>query len=528
MKIIKKIKMDLLNKQNIPVIDAVQGDSNTRVLEFSLYSGGIPWSVPDGVSVAVAYLRTDGAKGIYDTLADGSAAISVAGNVVSAILVPQALAVAGDTKLTVVFMADGEQLATFCVTLRVAQNPAIGAVEPEDYINLRQVLVEMVDKVLAEMDIGAPFFVNVGQGLESITVEQSFDDIQGAEASGRLIYCALETADQERLNLPLVKSNNGIFYFSTVCVGVEWLVTIRQGADGNTVATVANQETGSGDSGEDGGYYTPEITDNGDGTMEVSFTPSDADMPAVEPVTVALPAGPAGDTPKKGVDYWTEEDKADIVDAVKAEVPLVKTAEQPTFVNSVDEMTDTSKVYIMPDGYLYAYMEGVEVTKLKSSEFALGQLNTNGVVAAGGNPVRIYTVAALSLENGKISVTPPTGYGYMVYFYNSDTPSENSIVGKTTWITGTVADVTTVNLASGSIDGATHCRFNFRDTASAGALDLTDYFDDFVNAEPIVITSNVKTKRWANTGLAYNQPADYEDRIAALESKLEGLEYGTY
>lgn len=280
-----------------------------------------------------------------------------------------------------------------------------------------------------------------------------------------------------------------------------------QGYDGSEAVTVNISD------GEDG--QTPHIGDNGNWWIG-------------EEDTGVKAAGPAGDTPEKGVDYWTEEDKADIVDAVKAEVPLVKTAEQPTFVNSVDEMTDTSKVYIMPDGYLYAYMEGVEVTKLKSSEFALGQLNTNGVVAAGGNPVRIYTVAALSLENGKISVTPPTGYGYMVYFYNSDTPSENSIVGKTTWITRTVADVTTVNLASGSIDGATHCRFNFRDTASAGALDLTDYFDDFVNAEPIVITSNVKTKRWANTGLAYNQPADYEDRIAALESKLEGLEYGTY
>ena len=52
------------------------------------------------------------------------------------------------------------------------------------------------------------------------------------------------------------------------------------GADGAT-----------GPTGQDGGYYTPSVTQPSDTTMQVSFTPSQAGMPSVEPVTVELPSG---------------------------------------------------------------------------------------------------------------------------------------------------------------------------------------------------------------------------------------------
>ncbi len=47
--------------------------------------------------------------------------------------------------------------------------------------------------------------------------------------------------------------------------------------------------------GTDGGYYTPEVSQPEAGVMQVAFTPSGEDMPAVEPVTVALPEGPQGE-----------------------------------------------------------------------------------------------------------------------------------------------------------------------------------------------------------------------------------------
>lgn len=149
MKVTNKIKIYLDDKHLVPPIDVMQGDTNTRVLEFSLYEGGSEWPVPAGASVAVAYRRADGRKGIYDTLADGSVAYTVAGNVVTVTLVPQALAVPGNTAATVVFTdTSGGQLATCCVILRVERNPAIGAVEPEDYYNLRQMIAAEVESLL--------------------------------------------------------------------------------------------------------------------------------------------------------------------------------------------------------------------------------------------------------------------------------------------------------------------------------------------------------------------------------------------
>lgn len=46
-----------------------------------------------------------------------------------------------------------------------------------------------------------------------------------------------------------------------------------------------------GADGEDGGYYIPEVSQLDEDTIQFAFTPSKADMPAVEPVTIELPAG---------------------------------------------------------------------------------------------------------------------------------------------------------------------------------------------------------------------------------------------
>ena len=144
MKVVHKIDIHLDDMKRLPPIDVSQGDDKTRILELSLYSGGQPWDVPEGVSVAVAY-SGPGGKGIYDTLPDGSAACAVADNVVTATVIPQALAMHGNVQLALVFTdGDGKQLSTFCVTFRVAVNPAVGAVQPEPYFNIRQWVDEKV------------------------------------------------------------------------------------------------------------------------------------------------------------------------------------------------------------------------------------------------------------------------------------------------------------------------------------------------------------------------------------------------
>ena len=66
---------------------------------------------------------------------------------------------------------------------------------------------------------------------------------------------------------------------------------------------------GSGETGADGGYYTPKVSQPSTNTMLVEHTPSKAGMPAVEPVTINLPVGSdsSQNGNQSGVGWSTEE-----------------------------------------------------------------------------------------------------------------------------------------------------------------------------------------------------------------------------
>ena len=42
------------------------------------------------------------------------------------------------------------------------------------------------------------------------------------------------------------------------------------------------------------GYYVPDVFQPESGTMTVSYVPSNENLPAIDPVTIQLPAGPEG------------------------------------------------------------------------------------------------------------------------------------------------------------------------------------------------------------------------------------------
>lgn len=107
--------------------------------------------------------------------------------------------------------------------------------------------------------------------------------------------------------------------------------------DPDTGAFVPLPSGGGG--GKNGGYYVPSVTQPTEDTMEVRYTPSDTSMPEVGSVIVALPQGEKGDTgpqgkkgdtgadgytPVKGVDYFTADDKNELVQAVLAALPAAE------------------------------------------------------------------------------------------------------------------------------------------------------------------------------------------------------------
>lgn len=119
-------------------VNAVQGDGNTRLVEITLLAGGATWEPPEGVEAAIAYMQPWGMKGLYNKLADGTAAISMAGNVATIILAPQMLTASGTVQASLVFNdAALNRLTTFPFSVSVASNPAAGAQKTEDYIRLK-------------------------------------------------------------------------------------------------------------------------------------------------------------------------------------------------------------------------------------------------------------------------------------------------------------------------------------------------------------------------------------------------------
>ena len=141
MRVIQRIRMDLCGCAIPPIINAMQNDGNTRIVEVSLYSRGAAWLPPEGVTVSAHYQKPDGTAGMYDTLPDGTLAYTITDNVVAATLAPQMTTVPGKIVVSLVFLDGlGKQLATFPFHVQVAADPAAKATESGDYFNLHSFL----------------------------------------------------------------------------------------------------------------------------------------------------------------------------------------------------------------------------------------------------------------------------------------------------------------------------------------------------------------------------------------------------
>ena len=135
--------------------------------------------------------------------------------------------------------------------------------------------------------------------------------------------------------------------------GVKITVTNKSGSQSQMVYDGKDGTGGSGGSGEDGGYYTPSVNES---TGVLSWLASKAGMPAVASANVKGPKGDTGETgsqgpkgdkgetgsqgpkgdkgetgpagadghsPVRGTDYWTDADKATIVDDTMNALPTI-------------------------------------------------------------------------------------------------------------------------------------------------------------------------------------------------------------
>lgn len=180
-----RISADLQTPGYPPLVHAVQGEQYSRQLKMALYDGGIAWTVPGGVFVAMRYSKPDGTTGYYDTLPDGTQAWSAEGNTVSIYVAPQMLTVPGVVQGQLEIIQNQSILASFPLRLKVAANVAATLQESADYVNWLEWMEDQLAQRLIDAAESGEFIGPQGpvgpQGPQGIQGPQGVQGPQGIQ-----------------------------------------------------------------------------------------------------------------------------------------------------------------------------------------------------------------------------------------------------------------------------------------------------------------------------------------------------------
>lgn len=125
MEIIQTVDLNLSFRGIPPKLSAVQGDSNTRIIQAHLWDGANPYTIPTGAAVMVRFRKPNGTGGLYDKT-EGGQSVTVSGGTVTVPVATQMLTVAGVVMAEVDIYAAGEDaasaqnLASFAFLVEVA------------------------------------------------------------------------------------------------------------------------------------------------------------------------------------------------------------------------------------------------------------------------------------------------------------------------------------------------------------------------------------------------------------------------
>lgn len=259
--------------------------------------------------------------------------------------------------------------------------------------------------------------------------------------------------------------------------------------------------------------------------------------------------GQDGYTPQKGKDYWTPAEISAVKDEVNAHAEsyivdeLAKRGQlKPEFANSIEDCTDEGKLYVLPDGYIYAYMQHEETTEgsttpnftnlLDSATINLNKRynssnvlkDANGYIAveirgvASGDVIRFKPASlAQGVSGGSQRFRLYNSAGTLLS--NGDTATGDEY---TLSVSGGIASMTVPSYGS----AVSYARANLY--VSSGTATETDLEELIVTANEEITYTTVPggttvTYEWKNTGHAF-VPADYEDRIITLEGAVNNLE----
>ena len=140
-----------------PTLRMAQDDANTRTIKASLWDGAQPFSIPTECVCMVRFGKPDGTGGLYDTT-EGGQKVSYSGNVVTAPVAAQMLAVAGVVKAQIDIYGGGkeqqaEKLATFRFRVEVEPSAYADAkIISSDYYNVLSLQIAAAVEAGAKAD----------------------------------------------------------------------------------------------------------------------------------------------------------------------------------------------------------------------------------------------------------------------------------------------------------------------------------------------------------------------------------------
>jgi lysophospholipase L1-like esterase len=240
--------------------------------------------------------------------------------------------------------------------------------------------------------------------------------------------------------------------------------------------------------------------------------------------------GDKGDTGAKGADgkdyVITSADKTEIADEVATKIPFVKSPEAPTFVNSVEECTDTSKVYVLPDGYIYAYM-AVKTGGESVPNFTNVMDNPNAYIKDGYRyshssatfkECTTDCAVVIPITSGAHTIRvrgAGSGGAYITsFYYGNNNQTFSYVIDSSNYSRKVESNGDIVMTANQTSTAVKYCVFHIEAGANVDTLIVT------VDEEITYTTTEGKiVYQWANTRHAF-APTDYEDRIIEAETKL--------
>jgi len=165
-----------------PTLRMAQDDANTRTIKASLWDGAQPFSIPSECVCMVRFGKPDGAGGLYDTT-EGGQKVNYSGNVVTAPVAAQMLAVAGAVKAQIDIYGGGEKqqaekLATFRFRVEVEPSAYADAkIISSDYYNV------LSSQIAAAVEAGAKADQAIQAAQQATEAASSASQSQEAAAS---------------------------------------------------------------------------------------------------------------------------------------------------------------------------------------------------------------------------------------------------------------------------------------------------------------------------------------------------------